>query len=103
MDKCTCGVCGRKSAREYCHIIKLTEAEREQLLSQIEPEEVEPEKEYIFCKPCWTTLSDPEAGPMYGKGLIQQRLRQFGVGNAEEIANRFHAKLVDRINKPKPS
>jgi hypothetical protein len=60
-------------------------------------------EEYIYCGPCWKILSDPITGPNFGKGLIQQRLQQFGVLGAEGVATRYHAKLVDRINKPKPS
>jgi hypothetical protein len=94
-----CGVCGRSFSEPGCHIITLTDEEKQELRSRGET----PLEEYVFCKPCWKTLSDPVSGPAFGRGLIQQQLQQFGVGGAEKAAARFHAKLVARINKPKPS
>lgn len=99
MKKVLCGVCGREWERHSCEIITLTEAER----LELERQGVKPLDEYIYCGPCWRTLSDPTAGPNYGKGLIQQNLQRIGVGNAEAIATKFQAKLVARIQKPKPS
>lgn len=99
MKKVKCGVCGRTRERSSCHIVELTGRERKALQAQ----GVEVEDEYVFCKPCWTALSDPVTGPNFGKGLVQQRLQQFGVSNAEELATQYHAKLVAKINEPKPS
>jgi len=96
-----CGVCGRPRERKSCHIVELTADERKEL----EKQGTTPEKEYVYCRPCWKTLSDPVTGPAFAKGLIQQRLAQFGVGveAAERVASNYHAKLVAKITKPKPS
>jgi len=99
-EQAPCGICGRVFHRSNCHIIELTDEEREILTKQ---RGEAPPDEFIYCNPCWATLSDPTTGPAYGKGLLQQGLQRFGVGNAEEIASKFHAKLVDKINKPKPT
>lgn len=94
-----CGVCGQPRPRSKCHIIKLSPEERQFFRDQGQ----EPRTEYVYCQPCWRTLSNPVQGPNLGKGLIQARLRQLGVSNAEEIASEFHARLLSRITKPKPS
>lgn len=93
-----CGLCGAERPRGSCHIIAPTDAEKQQIRVMGQ----EPEKEYIYCKPCWRTLSNPVSGPAVMKGLVQSRLRQLGVGNADKIAERYHDRLVAKI-KPRPS
>lgn len=95
----TCGVCNRSRERRSCHIVELTPGER----LELEKQGVEIQDEYIYCRPCWAALSDPVTGPNFGKGLIQQRLQQFGVSDAEGLASKYHAKLVAKINESKPS
>lgn len=95
----TCGVCGQPRPRDKCKIIKLSLEERQFLRKQGQ----EPQTEYVYCQPCWRTLSNPVQGPNLGKGLIQARLRQLGVSNAEEIASEFHRRLLSRIAQPKSS
>lgn len=92
-----CGVCGRGFPRAKCHIITLTDEEK-QLLRDTEQDVRE---EYIYCQPCWRTLSDPVSGPAMMKGLLQIRLQQTGVANAEKVATKFHANLVSKIQKPR--
>jgi hypothetical protein len=99
MKRVRCGVCRRERERRSCQIVVLTDKERKDL----EDQGVEVEAEYVYCKPCWTALSDPVTGPNFAKGLVQQRLQQFGVSDAEGVATRYHAKLVDKLAKPKPS
>jgi len=89
----SCGVCGQPRLRTACHIIKLTAEERQFFRDAGE----QPASEYVYCRPCWRTLSHPISGPNLGKGLMQARLRQLGVANAEEFASGFHKKLVARI------
>lgn len=88
-----CALCGTGRSREACHIITLTPEER----TAIRESGAKPETEYVYCKPCWRRLSDPVTGPAIMKGLVQTRLRQLGVSDAERIASQYHARLVDRI------
>ena len=92
-----CGVCGIPHPREKCHIIVLTETERSALLANGQ----EPKDEYIYCRPCWKTLSNPVSGPAMIKGLVQMRLRLAGVEDSERLATQLHARLVAKIIKPR--
>lgn len=96
-DVVPCGVCGRGFPKGKCHIITLSEEEK-QVLRDSNQEVLE---EYIYCQPCWRTLSNPVSGPAVMKGLLQIRLQQSGVSNAEQVATKFHAKLVSKIQKPR--
>lgn len=97
-EKLRCGVCGTNRPRGSCHIIVLSDEEKAQLRAAGQ----RPLNEYVYCKPCWRTLSNPASGPSVIKGLVQARLRQLGVGDAEKIAQRFHNRLVEKI-KERPS
>lgn len=90
-----CLVCGASRIKKTCHIIKLTVEERQALRQRGE----EPLDEYIYCKPCWKLISDPVAGPNLLKGLAQAHMRRLGVSNAEEIAQKFHSKLIQTQKK----
>ena len=87
-----CGICGKAKARSGCKIIKPTLQEQKEL-NRVGDDR----KEFIYCKPCWRILSDPLTGPSLGKGIIETRLRQAGVPNAEQVAKSFHKKLLARI------
>ena len=97
-DTLKCALCGASRPLGACHIIKLTDTEKSVLREAGQPVV----NESVFCKPCWRTLSDPHAGPAVIKGLVQARLRQLGVGDAEKIAERYHNRLVEKI-KVRPS
>ena len=84
-----CGICGQET--ENPHIIELTEAEKSNLDS--------PPDRCVYCQPCWKILSNPALGPTLMKGLALQRLRSFGVLNAEEIASRYYAALVTKATR----
>jgi len=88
-----CGICGQARSRDTCKVIKLTQSERQVILDDGQ----KPLPEYIYCRPCWRVLSNPVTGPNLGKGLMQARLRQLGVVNAEALAKIYHKKLVSRI------
>lgn len=94
----TCGVCSIRRERADCHVVELTDEEVRSLTNA----GLKPEKELFYCKPCWKTLTDPKTAPMVMKGLFQMRLRQLGVSNSEEIANRYYAGLLQKI-RPRPS
>jgi NAD-dependent dihydropyrimidine dehydrogenase PreA subunit len=93
-DELHCGICGDARPRASCHIVRLTDEEGAILGTD--------DKECVYCKPCWRTLSNPLIGASLTKGLLLARLRRLGVGDAEKIAERYHAKLVSRI-KARPS
>lgn len=97
-DLLPCALCGAGRPQGSCHIIKLTDEEK----AAVRAAGGTPPQESVFCKPCWRALSDPNSGPAVIKGLVQTRLRQLGVGDAEKIAERFHNRLVERI-KARPS
>lgn len=94
-----CGVCGQERDRGKCHIIVLSDREREQIIATGQ----EPLDEYTYCKPCWRTLSNKATGLSLMKGLFQIRLRHLGVSNAELIAQKYHDNLVRMASKEKPS
>lgn len=97
--KPNCGVCGQPRDREDCHIVVLSDLEREQIVAAGQ----EALDEYIYCKPCWRTLSNKATGPSLMKGLFQIRLRQLGVSNAEQIAQQYFNNLVRLSAKEPPS
>lgn len=94
-----CGLCGTGRPRGSCHVIAITPEERQQIRQMGQ----QPMNEYIYCKPCWRILSDPATGPSVIKGLVQARLRQLGVEDAETIAERYYNRLVGRLKQPRPS
>ena len=96
-EKLSCGLCGKSRPRGACHIEVLTEQEMEYLRQTGQ----KPLKEYVYCRPCWKTLSNRISGPSVIKGLFQIRLRQLGLPNAEKAASRFHDWLVENIDKPR--
>lgn len=59
--------------------------------------------EYVFCSSCWDTLADKQTGPSYMRGLFAVRLRELGVVNADDLANRYMTRLTKAIPKDKPS
>ena len=83
-----CLVCGRSRAREDCHIVVLTPAEREVIDRPLD--------EYVYCKPCWGVLSDPIASPALISGIVQHHLRKIGVPNAEELSSKYRASLMQK-------
>jgi hypothetical protein len=81
-------VCGTKGERKEQHIIELTEAERT-LLS-------ESRTEYVYCRPCWKVLSNPATAPALMSGIARHQLRQAGVDNADQLADKFRHDLEAR-------
>ena len=98
MEKVRCGVCSRLRDLNSCEIVVLTDEEKK----AIRASGAEPQDEYHYCRPCWKNLANPVSGPAFMKGIFQIRLRQLGVANAEQLANKYHAGLVSKI-KEKPS
>ena len=91
-DELRCGICGASRPRGSCHIITLSDEERATLGTT--------RRECVYCKPCWRTLSDPAGGTAYTKGMLTMWLRQLGVGNAEELAERYTNRLIAARKQP---
>jgi len=83
-----CLVCGRGTPRNDSRIIVLTTEEKATIANPLD--------EYVYCKPCWNVLSDPNSGPALISGIAQHHLRRLGVLNAEELAQRFRSALTSR-------
>jgi len=49
--------------------------------------------EVFYCDPCHKLMQDPTAGAQFLKGMYEMTLRQFGVGEAEKLAQDFHTLL----------
>ena len=90
-----CTIC--RQDRENCKIFQLTAAEKR----EFEAKEIKPPEELAYCQPCWKTISDPVSGPALMKGLVQVQLQSLGVPNAEDLARRFHVKLLKHAGKPR--
>lgn len=85
-----CGICGRERQRNQCVIIKPTDAEK----AAMKEAGLEAAQEYVYCRPCHRTVTDPVTGPDFMKGLVQTRLQQMGVARAEEIAETYRRSLL---------
>lgn len=96
-EQVVCGICGRERERKSCKVVELTDEERQ----AIEDSGQEPDDEYIYCKPCWRTLTDRQTAPAFMVGILQVRLRLAGVSNAEQIATAYHKRLLKMIDDKK--
>ena len=88
-----CMVCGTDHPKDELKIIQLTADEIRQLLRQ---GQANPEVQYIYCRPCWRTLSNPERAPQLMKGVLENQLRRAGVSptKAATMAEAYHRKLI---------
>jgi hypothetical protein len=93
--KLKCCVCGRERDEETCVTIVLTPNEKKHLESAGETSV----ESLSYCRPCYRTLSDREAGAQLMKGVVQFRLRAAGVPNAEQLAQRFYEFLISKSGK----
>ena len=94
-----CGICGRERERRTCKVIKVTEAERQQITDIGQT----PLDEYIYCNPCWRAISNRLTGPQLMKGLFLVRMRHLGVPNADHLANQYYANLLAKMPKDPPA
>lgn len=94
-----CCVCNRNRPRPDCEVVVLTEQEKEAVQKMGQT----PEEEYVYCRPCFRILSNPETGAQLIKGVLQVQLRQSGVANAEQLANRYYDFLIAKAKKKKAS
>ena len=93
----TCAICGKNRPKGQCKVVKLTAAEKHQLREA----GYEPQEEYIYCRFCWKNMADSVSGPAFMKSLFEVMLTTAGVGNAENLAKRYHVWLSKRAREPK--
>lgn len=91
-----CGICNRSWPDERCHVLTLTEQEREIVLKTT-GQKIET---YTYCGPCWKLLRDPKQGAEYLAGSMRAVLRAAGSPNAEKAGDRFRNFLLSRAQKP---
>lgn len=92
-----CGICDRKWPDDRCHVLTLTDAEREQVVRMTGKEAP---KEYIYCGPCWKLLSNRRQGAEFIAGSMQSSLRAEGHPKADVIAKKTLDFLVGKSGKP---
>lgn len=93
-DDTTCCVCGRENLMESERkLLKLT---TEELAFAIVNTASEPPEHYAYCKPCFRILQNPLAGAELLKGSFLFNLREAGVPNADELADRYFKMLIKR-------
>lgn len=93
--KVKCGICGAERDRDKCVVLVTTPAEAESIRKMGR----EPEKEYIYCNPCYRVVTDREQGARLMQGLIQTKLRTSGSPKADELSKRMYEMLVKRSRK----
>jgi len=86
-----CTLCQQSWPDTDCQVVTLTEEEVVQLKEQGH----NPPSQYTYCKPCWKVLSNPVSGPAVLRGLFEHHLKRVGVVNAEELADKYHKRLVE--------
>jgi hypothetical protein len=92
-----CGVCSRDVAEGQGEVLTLSDEEK----AYARRFGQDPPDTYVYCKPCFKVISDPESSAQLASGTLLARLRASGVANAEKIAKRYYEELVARA-KPRP-
>lgn len=59
-----------------------------------------PEAVY-YCKQCLKVMESIDSGAQLLKGLYEMELASFGVPNAQELSEKFHAQLLAKANSGK--
>jgi hypothetical protein len=85
----TCCVCQKE--REGGETFVLTDEEKA-AIGPTAPDEI------YYCKPCLKVMQDRQGGAQLLKGLYEMGLREAGVGQAQELAKRFHTNLLKGKN-----
>jgi hypothetical protein len=93
--KAKCGICGAERERDKCVVLVTTPTEA----AAIRKMGREPEKEYVYCNPCYRVVTDREQGARLMQGLIQTRLRTSGSPKAEALSKRMYEMMINRSRK----
>ena len=94
-DRLKCGICSRERERDEMYLVSLTTAEKETIRGMGH----EPQDEYAYCRPCWGLVSDPEKVSQLYRGMMQVRLRPFGLATAERAGARLYDFLLSKARK----
>jgi hypothetical protein len=84
-------MCRRERDKATCRVFATTAEERETLRAM---GEVDPPEEYVYCRPCFRMLEDPERAANLMKGVVEVQLRSIGVPNAGAVAEKFKQRLL---------
>lgn len=90
MRMITC-MCGHPKDAVTCQKIELTAQEKKVLIDQGRT----PPDTLYYCPPCYKLLQHPEHGPILMRGIFEQQLRQAGVSNAKQLADKYYTRLKE--------
>lgn len=90
-----CAVCHRPRAVSRCEVIELTDDEKASLRKMGHTVE----DTLYYCRPCWRVVTDRQQGAALMKGLAQTQLQRAGVANAEDVATKFHERVLELSKK----
>lgn len=90
----TCCVCGRKNLMESER--KFLKLSTDEIAFALINTVTEPPEQYVYCKPCFRLLQDPLAGAELLKGSFLFNLREAGVPNADDLADRYFKMLIKK-------
>ncbi len=94
-----CCVCNFERDDAACITITLTEDEKAAIREMGQT----PENAYVYCRPCFRILSNPEQGAQLIRGVFQQELQAEGMRNAEALASRYYNFLISKVRKGRPT
>lgn len=90
-------MCGFPKEAASCEAIELTAYEKKTLIDQGQ----EPPDKCYYCPPCHRVLQHPEHGPVLMRGIFENQMRQAGVPNAKQLADKYYQKLKEMQRKAK--
>ena len=93
--KVACAVCSRSFDEDDCKCILLTAEEKRVAVAM----GYEGPNELHYCKPCWKILTDREQGAQLIRGIAETGLRRMGLSQAEQMASKLHAGLMEKTKK----
>ncbi len=90
-----CALCRRPRELDEMHVMRITEAERVQMVKM----GATPQAEYAYCRPCWAILSNRNGGPKLIRGMVLARMNAIGHPDAEKIAEQVYTLLLKGSTK----
>lgn len=96
-DQRKCIVCQRLRVVEECHILTLTDLEKQHIRERGQT----PADEVTYCRPCYRLITDKHAGADVLTGMLLQRLKAAGAQNADKLAAKFKEQLVKAMKEKK--
>ncbi len=87
-----CCVCSKERPEASCVVLRLTEDEK----AAVQAMGHEPTETYVYCRPCFRVLSNPEQGAQLIRGVFQHTLKAEGVPNHELLARKYYEFLISK-------